>query len=48
MLLTGVFDFNESLFFLPQTAQNDESVNLFCLVFLTLFLFAVFFLQQTQ
>ena len=34
---------------LPQIAQFDKSINLFCLVFLTLELsFAVYFLQLTQ
>ena len=34
---------------MPQIVQFDKSINLFCLVFLTLeFLFAVFFLQQIQ
>ena len=36
--------FNETWFFLPETAQFDTSNNLFCLVLSTLeFLFAVFF-----
>ena len=36
-------------FFLPQTAQFDKNINLFCLVFLTLeFSFAVFSLQLTE
>ena len=37
------------IFFLPQTAQFDKSINPFCLVFLTFkFLFAVCLLQLTQ
>ena len=36
-------------FFFPQIAQCDKSINLSCLVFLTLeFSFAVFFLQLRQ
>ena len=36
-------------FFLPKIAQFDTSINLFCLVPLTLrFLFTVFFIQLTQ
>ena len=36
-------------FFLPQAAQFDKFINIFCLVFGTLrFSFAVYFLQLTQ
>ena len=36
-------------FFLLQAAQFDKSINLFCLIFLTLeFLFTVYFLTLTQ
>ena len=36
--------FNELWIFLPETTQNDKSINLFCLVFVTLeFLISVFF-----
>ena len=36
-------------FFLLETAQFDKSINMFCLVLLTLeFTFAIFFLQLTQ
>ena len=50
-MLMELLIFNEikTLMKLPQIAQFDKSINLFCLVFLTLELsLAVYFLQLTQ
>ena len=50
-MLMELLIFNEIkiLMKLPQIAQFDKSINLFCLVFLTLELsLAVYFLQLTQ
>ena len=44
-----IFNEIKILMKLPQIAQFDKSINLFCLVFLTLELsLAVYFLQLTQ
>ena len=44
-----IFNEIKTLMKLPQIAQFDKSINLFCLVFLTLELsLAVYFLQLTQ
>ena len=49
IIISDIFIFYKNYFLLPQKTQFDQSIDLFCLVFLTFeFSFGVYSLQLTQ